>query len=123
MALSGLFDTAIYTLTRRQLLVDTNGSASEGPYNAFSGSHRYGTHVSTVAGGGDQRRTRTRSKLKRGLQTLNDTINDYRNESSEEIVRPDEWEMKNIDGGVYQETTIQITHERADQGEDLHNHK
>ncbi|GAM36169.1 hypothetical protein TCE0_018f05050 [Talaromyces pinophilus] len=119
MALSGLFDTAVYTLTRRQLLVVTEVSASDGPYNAYSGSHAYQTHISTVGGGGKQKR----SKLRRGLQTLNDTVNDYRNESAEGIVQPDEWEMKNMEGGVYQETTIEITHETADQEEDFHNHK
>jgi len=123
MALSGLFDTIIYTLTRRQLLVVTDLSASDGPYNAYSGSHTYQTHISTVGGGGKQKRTPARSKLRRGLQTLNDTVTDHRNESAEGIVQPDEWEMKNMGGGVYQETTIEITHETADQEEGFHNHK
>lgn len=120
MALSGLFDTAVYTLTRRQLLVVTEVSASDGPYNAYSGSHAYQTHISTVGGAGGKQK---RSKLRRGLQTLNDTVNDYRNESAEGIVQPDEWEMKNMEGGVYQETTIEITHETADREEDFHNHR
>lgn len=125
MALSGLFDTIVYTLTRRQLLVVTDVSASDGLYNAYSGSHTYQTHISTVGGGGGgkQKRPGARSKLRRGLQTLNDTVNDHRNDSAEGIVQPDEWEMKNMEGGVYQETTIEITHETADQEEDFHNRK
>lgn len=121
MASSGLLDAIVHVLTRRRLLLVTDLSASDGAYNAFSRSHAYQTHISTVSGGGKRKRIRGRS---RGLQTLNDTANDDdRNESSEEIVQPHDWEMKNIQRGVYQETAIEITHEAASPEEGFHNHK
>jgi hypothetical protein len=55
--------------------------------------------------------------FRRGLQTLNDTVTDGRDDSTEEIVRKDDLEMKNIGRGVYQETTIEITHERVGERE------
>jgi hypothetical protein len=55
--------------------------------------------------------------FRRGLQTLNDTVTDGRDDSTEEIVRKDDMEMKNIGRGVYQETTIEITHEKVDEHE------
>ncbi|KAL2829511.1 G protein-coupled glucose receptor regulating Gpa2-domain-containing protein [Aspergillus cavernicola] len=112
MALSGLVDAVVYTLTRRQLLVDTDLSASDGHYPTYSGSHTYQTHITTTGQGGKRRGVG--SRLRRGLQTLNDTINDDRDESTEEIVRKDDMEMKNIAHGVYQETTFEITHEAAE---------
>ncbi|KAJ0426185.1 G protein-coupled glucose receptor regulating Gpa2-domain-containing protein [Aspergillus carlsbadensis] len=130
MALSGLVDAVVYTITRRQLLVDTELSQSGGratyPYAAYSGSHAYQTHISTtganVGGGerdakGKRGRGRKPSMFRRGLQTLNDTVTDGRDDSTEEIVRKDDMEMKNIGHGVYQETTIEITHERVDEHE------
>jgi hypothetical protein len=48
------------------------------------------------------------------MHTLNDTVNDDRAESTEEIVRKDDMELKNMAHGVYQETTFEITHEAAE---------
>ncbi|KAL2838580.1 G protein-coupled glucose receptor regulating Gpa2-domain-containing protein [Aspergillus pseudodeflectus] len=132
MALSGLVDAAVYTLTRRQLLVDTELSHSGGrgtyPYAAYSGSHAYQTHISTTGamgtgerdGKGKGKRGRKPSLFRRGLQTLNDTVTDGRDDSTEEIVRKDDLEMKNIGRGVYQETTIEITHERVVVGKEVY---
>ncbi|KAL3473821.1 G protein-coupled glucose receptor regulating Gpa2-domain-containing protein [Aspergillus californicus] len=111
MAVSGLVDAVVYTLTRRQLLVDTELSASDGPY-AYPGSQAYQTNISTT---GETKRGRVGTRLRKGLQTLNETMNDDRDDSQESIVRKDEWEMRNLGHGqVYQETTIEITHEDAE---------
>ncbi|KAL4816055.1 G protein-coupled glucose receptor regulating Gpa2-domain-containing protein [Aspergillus spinulosporus] len=118
MALSGLADAAVYTLTRRQLLLDTDLSQSDGPYAryAYSGSHTYHTQVTSTTGGRD----RKRGRFRKGMQTLNETVQDDRDDSTEEIVKggrngSGDVEMVNYTGhGVYQETTIEITHETAD---------
>ncbi|KAL5334008.1 G protein-coupled glucose receptor regulating Gpa2-domain-containing protein [Aspergillus crustosus] len=112
MALSGLVDAVVYTLTRRQLLVDMELSASNGQYALYGVSNTYQTHVTTP--GQAEKRRGVGSRLRRGLQTLNDTVNDERDDSTEDIVRKDDMKMDNIAYGVYQETTFEITHEVAE---------
>ncbi|PTU17956.1 hypothetical protein P175DRAFT_0496112 [Aspergillus ochraceoroseus IBT 24754] len=119
MALSGLGDTIVYTLTRRQLLLDTEISSSDKVYGAYSGSHFHQTHISTVRR--DSTRIRMGSRIRRGLQSVNATFNDDRDGSTEDIVRKGDMELGDIGHGVYQETTIEITHELADSGE-MHGH-
>ncbi|OJJ03985.1 hypothetical protein ASPVEDRAFT_195898 [Aspergillus versicolor CBS 583.65] len=114
MALSGLADAVIYTLTRRQLLVDTDSHASHEIYAAYSMTNNHQTHISTTR---DMRkRGRMGSRVRRGLQTLNESVMDHRDDSTEEIVKKGDTEMKNMNmgQGVYQETTIEITHEDAE---------
>ncbi|KAL6235082.1 hypothetical protein BDW75DRAFT_230588 [Aspergillus navahoensis] len=121
MALSGLADATVYTLTRRQLLLDTELTQSDGPSAryAYSGSHTYQTQISTTTGG----RQRKRGLFRKGMQTLNETVEDGRDDSTEEIVKggrsgSGDVELMNYTGhGVYQETTIEITHEAADSQE------
>ncbi|KAL2865280.1 protein gprD [Aspergillus lucknowensis] len=126
MALSGLVDAVVYTLTRRQLLVDTELSASDGPHYAAyheGGTETYRTQITSSASGpaaaGRERKKRGRkggvgTRLWKGLHTVNESVADGRDDSTEEIVRKSDVEMKNMmmeHGGVYQETTIEITHE------------
>ncbi|KAB8069831.1 G protein-coupled glucose receptor regulating Gpa2-domain-containing protein [Aspergillus leporis] len=116
MALSGLVDVVVYTLTRRHLLLDTEISTSDKMY-AYSNSNAYQTHVTTATR--ETKKMRVGSRLRRGLHTINDTINDG---DSTEDLRKGEMEMADLGHGVYQETTIEISHEPADPDE-FHGHK
>ncbi|RHZ64437.1 protein gprD [Aspergillus thermomutatus] len=118
MALSGLVDVTVYTLTRRHLLLDTEVSSSD-RYYAHTGSNLYNTNVSTTVAGPDSRKSRVKSRFRRGLQTINDTILDDRGDSTEDIVRKSDMELGDMAHGVYQETTIEITHEPAEPEETL----
>lgn len=114
MALSGLADAVIYTLTRRQLLVDTDSNVSHEIYAAYSMTHNHQTHISSTRT--TRKRGRMGSRVRRGLQTLNESVMDNRDDSTEEIVKKGDTEMKNMSmgQGVYQETTIEIRHEDAE---------
>ncbi|KAL4923016.1 uncharacterized protein BDV17DRAFT_296766 [Aspergillus undulatus] len=156
MALSGVVDAVVYTLTRRQLLLHTevgsNGrvtGTSVGRIYAYTQDHTFETHVSAAGrdsaeeggdrGDGDRGRkgkTKANGKgwagrrmLRRGMQSLSESIRDGRNGSTEGIVksgkdrdeRERNLEMKDMDsqvsgsiGGVYQETTFEIRHEEVD---------
>ncbi|KAL4981463.1 hypothetical protein BDW68DRAFT_183471 [Aspergillus falconensis] len=161
MALSGAFDTVVYTLTRRQLLLHTEGGSSGGRTGtgveqggriyAYSQDHTFRTHISARgresveegrnADQGERERGEEKGKtkwmgcagrrfLRKGRQTLTDLVRDGRNDSTEEIVqsvkdrdptRDRNLEMRDMDsevsgsvGGVYQETTFEITHEEVD---------
>lgn len=118
MALSGLVDVAVYTLTRRHLLLDTEVSTSD-RYYLHTGSNLYNTHVSTTVAGPDSNKSRVKSRFRRGLQSINDTVLDDRGDSTEDIVRKGDMELGNMAHGVYQETTIEITHEAAEPEEAL----
>ncbi|KAL4907673.1 hypothetical protein BDW74DRAFT_189122 [Aspergillus multicolor] len=125
MALSGFADAVVYTLTRRQLLLDTDLSTSDGPYAryAYSGSHTYHTQITSTTGG---RERKLGSRFRKGMQTLDETVRDDRDDSTEEIVKgvrngSGDIEMTGYMGrGVYQETTIEITHEAVDEQELQH---
>ncbi|OGM41429.1 G protein-coupled receptor GprD [Aspergillus bombycis] len=112
MALSGLVDVVVYTLTRRHLLLDTEISTSDKMY-AYSNSNAYQTHITTTTR--ENKKVRVGSRLRRGLQTLNDTIND--GDSTEDLRKHGDMEMADLGHGVYQETTIEISHEPADPDE------
>ncbi|PKX99061.1 protein gprD [Aspergillus novofumigatus IBT 16806] len=121
MALSGLVDVIVYTLTRRHLLLDTEVSTSD-RYYAHTGSNLYNTHVSTTVAGPESKKSRVKSRLRRGLQSINDTVLDDRGDSTEDIVpkgQKGDMELGNLAHGVYQETTIEITHEAAEPEEPL----
>jgi hypothetical protein len=114
MALSGLVDVAVYTLTRRHLLLDTEVSTSD-RYYAHTGSNLYNsTHVSTTIAGPESKRSRVKSRFRHGLQSINETVLDDRDDSTEDIVPKNDMELGNMAHGVYQETTIEITHEAAE---------
>ncbi|KAE8145987.1 G protein-coupled glucose receptor regulating Gpa2-domain-containing protein [Aspergillus avenaceus] len=116
MALSGLVDVIVYTLTRRHLLLETEISTSDKMY-AYSNSNAYQTHITTATR--ETKKMRVGSRLRRGLHTINDTINEG---DSTEDLRKGEMEMAEMAHGVYQETTIEISHEPADPDE-FHGHK
>ncbi|RLL92975.1 hypothetical protein CFD26_101020 [Aspergillus turcosus] len=118
MALSGLVDVAVYTLTRRHLLLDTEVSTSD-RYYLHTGSNLYNTHVSTTVVGPDSKKSRVKSRFRRGLQSINDTVLDDRGDSTEDIVPKGDMELGNMAHKVYQETTIEITHEAAEPEEAL----
>jgi hypothetical protein len=103
---SGLVDVVLYTLTRRNLIIDSEPSHDRS-YNKFASSKgkRGDTHLTTITA--DPRR-------KMGGGTYND---DDLDGSTDNIVSPSPHpehghEMAPI-GKVYQETTIEITHEPA----------
>ncbi|KAJ6098832.1 hypothetical protein N7467_000367 [Penicillium canescens] len=106
---SGLVDVVLYTLTRRNLIIDSEPSHDRS-YNKFASSkgRKGDTHLTTI--------TAEPSKRKMG-GTINDDM-DQRDGSTDNIVQPGNHEMAPI-GKVYQETTIEITHEPAypDEGE------
>lgn len=116
MAFSGFMDVLVYTLTRRHLLLETDYSVTD-PHSAHNvtDSNLYQTHISVTAGkgvgnGGNGKKNLTvTSRIRRGLQQHypRDSSN-----STEDIVRVGDTELSDIQYyGVYQETTIEITHE------------
>ncbi|KAJ5612952.1 hypothetical protein N7510_006146 [Penicillium lagena] len=102
---SGLADVTLYTLTRRNLIGESEPSEDRS-YNKFDNTKgRKGeTHLTTITA--DQRMNR---KFGIGDDDLG------RDGSTDNIVQP--MEMDDF-GKVYQETTIQITHEPASSSED-----
>lgn len=101
---SGLVDVILYTLTRRNLIIDSEPSHDRS-YNKFASSkgRRGDTHLTTITADPKTRR-----------QGLHDEDLD-RDGSTDNIVQPGV-EMGPI-GKVYQETTIEITTEPAYPGE------
>ena len=120
MALSGFMDVAVYTLTRRHLLIETDASGNDNAY-AYTDTKGFQTHISTT--GGKEKKFRVGNKMRRGLQTVesaNDTVNDDRDDSTEDIMRKGDMEMGNLaHGGVYQETTIEISSEPVEPADQL----
>ncbi|GKZ17671.1 hypothetical protein AbraIFM66951_009653 [Aspergillus brasiliensis] len=112
MALSGFVDVLVYTLTRRHLLLETELSTTDRMYN-YTESNAYQTHITTNR---DGKKPRMGSRFRRGMgmQSINDTVNDNRDSSTEDIVRKTDMELAELGHGVYQETTIEISHEPAD---------
>ncbi|KAF3398277.1 hypothetical protein F1880_005809 [Penicillium rolfsii] len=99
---SGLVDVALYTLTRRNLIIDSEPSQDHS-YNKFASSRgRHGeNHLTTITAADPKTRTRNG-----GLDTELD-----RDGSTDNIVQSGV-EMGPM-GKVYQETTIEITTEPA----------
>lgn len=120
MALSGFMDVAVYTLTRRHLLIETDSSANDNAY-AYTDTKGFQTHISTT--GGKEKKFRVGNKMRRGLQTvesINDTVHDDRDDSTEDIMRKGDMEMGNLaHGAVYQETTIEISSEPVEPADQL----
>lgn len=119
MALSGAMDVAVYTLTRRHLLLETDNGAPDASDMYDNGPVQ--THISTV-GGKDKKFRVGHHKLRRGLQTVpsvNDTMHDDRDDSTEDIVKKDDIEMSGLGNNVYQETTIEISSEPVEPADQL----
>ncbi|KAJ5994554.1 hypothetical protein N7451_010278 [Penicillium sp. IBT 35674x] len=115
MALSGFMDVAVYTLTRRHLLIDTEHSTTD--HNYDNTDSQWQTNITTNVGS----RSRTRKPFKMGsklgsrfrrsqVAEKDNTANPFEGGSTEDIVAKNDMEMSNF-GGVYQETTIEISHE------------
>lgn len=122
MALSGGMDVAVYTLTRRHLLIETDSSATDQTY-VYEDTNPVQTHISTT--GGKEKRFRG-GKMRRGMQTVhsvNDTANDDRDGSTEDIMKKDGLEMGNLGNGVYQETTIEISSEPVEPADQLNQNR
>lgn len=102
---SGLVDVILYTLTRRNLIIDSEPSQGHS-YNRFSSSRgKRGDNLTTI----------TADPPRRKLGTFNDDLD--RDGSTDNIVSPSrhghhDHEMTPV-GKVYQHTTIEITHEPA----------
>ncbi|KAJ5607137.1 hypothetical protein N7537_003756 [Penicillium hordei] len=106
---SGLVDVILYTLTRRNLIIDSEPSQDHS-YNMFTGSKG-------KRGGETNLTTITADPKRKVGGTFNDDLD--RDGSTDNIVSPSahghhshDHEMTPI-GKVYQETTIEITHEPA----------
>ncbi|KAJ5096999.1 Glucose receptor Git3 N-terminal [Penicillium angulare] len=97
---SGLVDVVLYTLTRRNLIIESEPSQDHS-YNKFASSKgRRGDHLTTI----------TADPKSKRLGITDDTTHE-RDGSTDNIVQPGV-EMGPI-GKVYQETTIEITTEPA----------
>lgn len=120
MALSGLMDVIVYTVTRRHLITDTEHSTTDRNYENNTDS-QWQTNITTTGAEGSRPRkggfrmgSRLSSKFRKSMPTVVDkeTRNSPFDDSTDNIVRKDDVEM-NTFGGVYQETTIEISHEPA----------
>lgn len=99
---SGLVDVILYTLTRRNLIIDSEPS-NDRSYNRFpSGKGDRGDALTTI--------TADPVKSSRKLGVEDDDLD--RDGSTDNIVQ-NGVQMSPMDKGVYQHTTIEITHEPA----------
>lgn len=121
MALSGLMDVTVYTLTRRHLLVDTEHSTTDRNYE--NTDSQWQTQITTNAGTRSRKNkggfigSRLGSRLRPSAPAMDrDTHKSPFEDSTEDIVPKNDIEMSNFHG-VYQETTIEISHEPADSSE------
>ena len=113
MALSGFFDVMVYTLTRRHLLLDTEHSTTDHNYDNNTDS-QWQTNI-TTQGGSKPRKSRNKgSRLGSRFQKSGNHVDVKAaspfDDSTDDIVNKNDMEMSNF-GGVYQETTIEISHE------------
>lgn len=101
MTLSGFCDTLLYTLTRRSVVLEPEEKGtSEGGYRKFasSGRNKSTRDDSRILGVGGKGAISTVSAIHRG-------------DSTDAIVPKDDVELSGF--GVYQQTTVEITHEPA----------
>lgn len=124
MSLSGLMDVTVYTLTRRHLLIDTEHSTTDRNYIGENTESNWQTQITTNAGthsrkGGFGKGSRFGSKWRRSAPTMDkETRHSPFEGSTEDIVPKNDMEMSDF-GGVYQETTIEISHEPAASAESM----
>ncbi|CAG8947513.1 unnamed protein product [Penicillium salamii] len=113
MALSGFFDVMVYTLTRRHLLLDTEHSTTDHNYDNNTDS-QWQTNI-TTEGGSKPRKFRSKgsrlgSRFQKSGNHVDVKATSPFEDSTDDIVNKNDMEMSNF-GGVYQETTIEISHE------------
>ncbi|PYH96864.1 integral membrane protein [Aspergillus ellipticus CBS 707.79] len=111
---SGLVDALLYTLTRRNLILESEPSHDRS-YNRFASSKNRRTtdnHLTTITA--DPKITRTDiSALRKGRRSAEDDLeHTVRDGSTDNIVQHTGMELSTL-GKVYQHTTIEITHEPA----------
>ncbi|EAU34816.1 conserved hypothetical protein [Aspergillus terreus NIH2624] len=111
---SGLVDVLLYTLTRRNLILESEPSADRS-YNRFASSSknpRTTDHLTTITA--DPKLTRADISALRTRRGRDDDVDDgtIRDGSTDNIVQNSGVELAPI-GKVYQHTTIEITHEPA----------
>ena len=110
MAFSGTMDVAVYTLTRRHLLLDTEHSTTDHSYG--NTDSQWQTNITTNVGSRSRKAfrigSRLNSKMRRSAHDKDHTS--PFEDSTEDIVGKNDMEMSNFHG-VYQETTIEISHE------------
>lgn len=99
MTSSGLVDVILYTLTRRNLIIDSEPS-NDRSYNKFTSGRRGDTHLTTITAEPNTRK-----------MGVSDGTGLDRDGSTDNIVQPGV-EMGPM-GKVYQETTIEVTSEPA----------
>jgi hypothetical protein len=120
MALSGLMDVIVYTVTRRHLITDTENSTTDRYYE--NTDSQWQTNITATGGNGSRSRkggfrmgSRLGSKFRRSMPTVNEKEarnSPFENSTDDIVPKDDDVEMSNF-GGVYQETTIEISHEPA----------
>lgn len=130
MALSGFVDVIVYSITRRHLLLDSDGSFSNGTYayNRNESNKVPGSSVSTViAGGGVHHGARSKRRIfgsrfqmteSHQMHTI-DSSGDRDLSTDDIVTKADREQGMMIHNGVYQETTIEVVHEPAVEDEDL----
>ncbi|KAL4893280.1 G protein-coupled glucose receptor regulating Gpa2-domain-containing protein [Aspergillus ambiguus] len=109
---SGLVDVLLYTLTRRNLIIESEPS-NDRSYNRFASSknRRTNDHLTTITA--DPKMSRADISALRTKRARDDDIEDtMRDGSTDNIVQNSGVELAPI-GKVYQHTTIEITHEPA----------
>lgn len=128
MALSGFVDVLVYTLTRRHVVLDADSSRDERVYDYYSHNSVFQTHTSIAGAPGasgkmkeDRRRKRSRLRRGWGSNMRVEDDGDHRGggdgDSTEDIVRKGDLELNHLAHGVYQETTIEISHEPIEPAE------
>ncbi|KAJ5223869.1 hypothetical protein N7468_008411 [Penicillium chermesinum] len=114
MALSGFMDVMVYTLTRRHLIIDTEHTDSDRVYYNGTDS-QWQTNITTNASysrkGFRMGSSRIGSKVRPAGHKEKDRLSPFEG-STENIVPKDDVELSNF-YGVYQQTTIEISHEPA----------
>jgi hypothetical protein len=118
MAFSGFVDVAVYTLTRRHLLIDTEHSTTDSIYDNNTDS-RYQTQI--TAHPKSRKRFGLTSRLNRKTVDIEDTQSPLGG-STENILPNKDVELQNFHG-VYQQTTIEISHEPATSAESVEHPK
>ncbi|OJJ47159.1 hypothetical protein ASPZODRAFT_64768 [Penicilliopsis zonata CBS 506.65] len=114
MTLSGCMDVLVYTVTRRHLLLETDLSTTDKQY-ANTNSNVCQTHISTTANT-TKKGFGITSRIRRKFPSIDRTLisaQDNRNGSTDEIVQKGDTELFSMAHAVYQETTIEISHEHA----------
>ncbi|PWY69502.1 integral membrane protein [Aspergillus heteromorphus CBS 117.55] len=109
---SGLVDALLYTLTRRNLILESEPS-NDRSYNRFASSKNRKTDLLTTITADPKANRADISALRKGpRKDADDLEHTVRDGSTDNIVQNSGMELAPL-GKVYQHTTIEITHEPA----------